>query len=587
MQPVDFTTLTAACCELRQGWLPARLEQVYQRDRYTIAVALRTMKQRSWLTISWHPQAARLCISDPPPRTPDTFTFSQQLQHQLGGLALVAIEAIAPWERVLDFQFARRPGEDALWHLYVEIMGQYSNVILANQDNLIVTAAHQVSAQQSSVRPIQTGQPYEVPPALTGPTPDLKESFQRWQERVSLIPGPLRRNLLKTYRGLSSALTQAIIQAAGLEADQSTEQLTPTEWQQLFERWQDWLRSLEQGTFKPGWTAQGYTVMGWTAIRPAETVQALLNRYYTDQLNQQDFTQLHHQLRQKLKNILEKLRLKAQTFESRLAQSDQSDQYRQQADLLMAHLQAWEPGMKAIALPDFETGEPITIALDPEKNAVQNAQALYKRHQKLKRARAAVEPLLAEVQSELDYLEQVESALLQVESYQVPEDLLTLEEIRDELIQQGYLEAPDYRRVDNKTPSTEFHRFRSPSGFDLLIGRNNRQNDQLTFRLAADYDLWFHTQEIPGSHVLLRLEPGAVPDEADLQFTADLAAYYSRARQSEQVPVIYTEPKHVYKPKGAKPGVAIYKQERVIWGQPQRARHYLDNLTEPIVNPTV
>ncbi|HEY9816795.1 MAG TPA: NFACT RNA binding domain-containing protein, partial [Candidatus Obscuribacterales bacterium] len=108
------------------------------------------------------------------------------------------------------------------------------------------------------------------------------------------------------------------------------------------------------------------------------------------------------------------------------------------------------------------------------------------------------------------------------------------------------------------------------SGFEVLVGRNNRQNDDLTSRLATDYDLWFHTQQIPGSHVLLRLDAGSVADDADLQFTANLAAYYSRARQSDQAPVVYTAPKHVYKPKGAKPGTVIYKHETVIWGYPQQ-----------------
>jgi predicted ribosome quality control (RQC) complex YloA/Tae2 family protein len=107
-----------------------------------------------------------------------------------------------------------------------------------------------------------------------------------------------------------------------------------------------------------------------------------------------------------------------------------------------------------------------------------------------------------------------------------------------------------------------------------LIGRNNRQNDHLTFRIAGDYDLWFHTQEIAGSHVLLRLEPGTVPDEADLQFAANLAALYSRGRQSDQVPVVYTKPKYVYKPKGAKPGMAIYKHERILWGNPHQGCNY-------------
>ncbi len=603
MQPVDFTTLTAVSCDLRANWLPSRLEQVYQRDRYTIALALRTLKQRGWLTISWHTQAARICIAEPPPKNPDTFTFSQQLRHQLGGLALIAIEEIAPWERVLDFQFGKRPGESPLWHLYVEIMGKYSNVILADANNLIVTAAHQVSQQQSSVRPILTGQPYEIPPVLTDPIPSSSESPQRWQERVSLVPGKIGRQLLKSYRGLSSALVQSMVQEAGIAIDRSTETLTESEWHRLFLKWQEWLEILEKSQFKPGWNLSsqppslvgkgaenspplpgeglgdrsdleryaGYTVIGWGMVEPAKDIHSLLDRYYSQHLNQQEFTQLRHQLSQKVNSILGRLRVKANTFAERLQQSDRADKYREQADLLMAHLQSWQPGMKSITLADFETGNPVSIPLDPEKNAVQNAQALYKQHQKLKRARNAVEPLLMEVKGEIDYLEQVEAALAQLEKYNSAEDLQTLEEIREELIQQRYLEDPEYGRSSKTQEESHPYRFRTPSGFELLIGRNNRQNDELTFRIAGDYDLWFHTQEIPGSHVLLRLEPGAVAEEADLQFVADLAAYYSRSRQSDRVPVIYTEPKHVYKPKGAKPGVAIYKQERVIWGRPQQA----------------
>ena len=582
MQPVDLTTLTAICSELRRDWLPARLEQVYQRDRFTICLGLRTIDQRGWLTISWHPQAARLCLGDSPPRTPDTFTFSQQLRHQLGGLALTAVKAIAPWERAIDFQFTRRPGELPLWHLYIEIMGKYSNVILANQDNLIVTAAHQVSAQQSSVRPIQTGQPYEIPPSLTEPAPTLQEPLERWQERVSLVPGPLRRNLVKAYRGVSSALVISMTEAVGLEPDQITDRLSDSDWQKLFQCWQDWLHALADEQFQPGWTKPGYTVMGWGMTHPASSVQDLINRYYTGQLEYQEFTQLHHQLSQKLSSILDKLRQKRTVFQTRLHQSAGADEYRQQADLLMAHLHEWEPGMSAIVLPDFATGQPITISLEPEKNAVQNAQARYKQHQKLKRARLAIDPLLAEVESEIHYLEQVEAALVELTVYQTAEDLNTLKEIQDELIQQRYLEDPEYRNrtsLNLESSASKPYRYTTPSGLEVLIGRNNRQNDQLTFRTAGDYDLWFHTQEIPGSHVLLRLKPGIAPEAADLQFTADLAAYYSRARQSEQVPVVYTEPKNVYKPKGAKPGMTVYKHEQIVWGHPQRGGEYSTNLS--------
>ena len=570
MQPVDYTTLVAACGALRSHWVPARVEQIIQRDRFTLAMALRTLDQRGWLTICWHPQAARLALGAPPPRRTDTFTLSEQLRHQLNGLALVALQPLAPWERVIDLQFAPRPQAAAQWHLYVEIMGKYSNVVLTNAHNLIVTTAHQVSDKQSRVRSIQTGQIYDPPPPLTDPVPSLAESQAHWQQRVTLIPGPLKQNLLQTYRGLSSALVLSMVETAGLDPHLSTENLSESQWQQLFQRWQQWLSALQQEQFTPGWCAQGYTVLGWGLAQPSQDIHQLLDCYYSEQIERQDFQQLKHQLQQKLKGGLTKLRTKAQVFATQLAQSETAAEFRQQADLLMAHLQLWQPGMQQISLPDFNTGEIQTIPLNPEKNLVQNAQALYKRHQKLKRSRAHLEPLLAEVQQDIQYLEQVDAAVQQLETYQGSNDLITLQQIREELIQQQYLSAPAYIRP--KTTNPDFLRYQTPSGWAVLIGRNNQQNDRLTFRVANAYDLWFHTQEIPGSHLLLRLEPGVVATSVDLQFAADLAAYYSRARHSYQVPVVYTKPKHVYKPKGAKPGMVIYKQEQILWGQPQTAK---------------
>ncbi|MGK7888592.1 MAG: NFACT family protein [Leptolyngbyaceae cyanobacterium] len=574
MQTVDVTTLYALCADLRRCWVPARLEQVYQCDRHTIALSLRTLENRGWLAISWHPQAARICMTTPPPRVPDTFTFSQQLRHQLGGFALVAIEPLATWERALDLQFARRPGDPICWHVYVEIMGKYSNVILTNENHQIVTAAHQVGNQQSSVRSIQTGQAYTPPPPLTDAVPRPEESQTDWQARVGLVPKPVWKNLLQSYRGLSPVLAKSMAEAAGINPNITTDQLNETQWGQLFERWQKWLVAIATDTYFPTQLPQGYSVMPWATGESVPDLQILVDEYYTNHLNQQMFTQLRHQLVQKLSNLMKKLQQKVDGFQQRLQQSDQADQYRQQADLLMAYLHKWQPGLTQITLTDFVTGEPTTLTLDPTKNAVQNAQALYKRHQKLKRSRQAITPLLKVALDELQYLQQVEAAIAQQPQYQSTSDLTLLQEIRQELIQQGYLSG-DTIRPTKQSAVPIFHQYVSPHGFEILVGRNNNQNDYLTFRIATDYDLWFHTQEIPGSHVLLRLPPGTAPDDKDLQATANLCAYYSRARQSEQVPVVYTRPKQVFKPKGAKPGMVLYKGETVIWGQPQLGKAYI------------
>ncbi len=578
MQPVDFTTLMATCAELRRDWLPARCEQVVQRDRTTLCMALRTLQQRAWLTIAWHPQAARIHIGEAPPKVPDTFTFSQQLKHQLNGLALVAIVPAAPWERVLDLQFARRPGDPIQWHVYVEIMGKYSNVVLTNAHNQIVTVAHQVTDQQSSVRPVLTGTPYVLPPAVVGPFPTLSEAQARWQERLTLIPTSLKKALFQSYSGLSSSLVRDLAARADLDLHQSVTTLTPEDWGRLFEQWQFWLHSLEAEQFYPCQLEDGsYSVLR-TDGEPVGTVQTLLQTYYTAKLDVQVFDRLHHQLTQRLKHLLHKLRQKEETFRSRLEQADAADQYRQQADLLMAYSYQWQPGLQAMVLADFVTGEPVTIPLDPEKNAIQNAQAYYKRHQKLKRSRQAIEPLLKAVRAEVAYLEQVDAAVKQSDRYETGADLTAIADIRDELIQQGYLDDPTYRPGQNRSrDDLNVRKFLTPGQLEVWVGRNNRQNDLLISQVATDYDLWFHTQEIPGSHVLLRLQAGQVPDEADLQFTADLAAYFSRAQQADQVPVVYTQPQYVFKPKGARPGMVIYTHETVLWGQPQSLRQQMAN----------
>jgi predicted ribosome quality control (RQC) complex YloA/Tae2 family protein len=571
LQQVDFTTLTATCQELAATWIPARVETVYQLDRHTVLLGLRTLKERGWLAISWHPEAARIVLTDPPPRLPDTFTFSQQLKHQLGGLALVAIQPVAPWERLMDLQFAPRPGESAIYHLFVEVMGKYSNATLTDADRLIIATAHQVSSKQSSVRTVQTGQPYELPPGLLTTAPSQNETLRSWQERVSLVPGLVTKKLISNYRGLSTAITQAMLTAAHIHIDATTTDLAEPDWQRLFQVWQQWQAALADGqSWQPGWTAIGYNALGWGTNRPALSVNQMVNEYFTNILNHTNFQQLRHQLTQKLSGVISKLEVKAQTFRSRLAESQDAADLRSRADLLMAHLHLWQSGMTQIVLTDFATEQPVKIALNPEKSGSQNAQALYKKYQKLKRAQTIVLPLLAAVQAELDYLIQIAASIGQIESYQQPSDLATLAEIKEELMQSGYLPTPTNRSKSIVLPETLPRSFTSPSGFEVLVGRNNRQNDRLTFKTATDYDLWFHAQEISGSHGLLRLPAGAVPETADLEYVANLMAYHSRGRQSEAVPVVYTATKHVYKPKGAKLGMVIYKHEQIIWGHPHQ-----------------
>lgn len=565
MQPFDYTTLKAVCYSLQENYIPSRLEQVYQCDRTSLNLCLRNIEKKSWLTISWHPQAARICIGNPPPRGKDTFTFSEQLRHLINGYALIGIEIVSDWERVVDLQFAKRPNESPLNHLYVEIMGKYSNVILTTADNQIITVAKQVTADKSTVRTVETSQIYQLPPPLTGNIPKLEESQEKWQEKVSLIPGRIDKQLIKSYRGISPKIAKELLTKSNIELTKNNQELTENEWQELYKNWQNWLIAIKKNQFFSHLTSEGYTVLG--NEKESENINLVINKYYRQKIEQENFIQLQQQLQQKIKNILKKINAKKSKYLEKIKESEQCEIYSKKADLLMANLHLWKAGMKEIILNDFITNEPTKITLAPDKNMIQNAQSLYKKYQKLKRAKQAVQPLLDEVIAEANYLENIAFTLQQLD-YQEKEDLMTIQEIKRELIHQKYIEDQQYRVNHNSEEESQPRRYQTPSGYEVLVGRNNRQNDILTFKTATDYDLWFHAQEIPGSHVLLRLNAGDKPEDKDLQFAANLAAYYSQGRESEQVPVIYTNPNYVYKPKGAKPGMVIYTREAVIWGKP-------------------
>ena len=608
MQPADLTTLVALTHELNTACVPARLEQVHQGDRHRIHLQLRTLEKKQWLLLSWHPQAARLHLSAPPPKQPDTFTFSQQILHQVAGFALVSVQLTSPWERVIDLQFAKRPDDAVQWHLYLEVMGKYSNAILVNADREIVTAAHQVSSKQSRVRPIQTGDRYELPPALLEAIPSINESFDSWRDRLILIPKEIKRNLLSNYRGVSSSLVRSLLAIADIHGETNVTDLTISEWKYLYRAWQIWLTCIENKQFYPQLEGKGYALT--PSLSPAGegdkkdlflapllppwekglgdegnllSVNNFCDRYYSQQTGQVAFQQLHQQISQAIQNQLGKLSIKETEFLERLKFSTQADDFKDKADLLMAHLHLWKIGMKEIKLIDFHSDASVIIPLNPTQNAQQNAQSFYKKHQKQKRAAIAITPLLESVQQEIAYLEQVTTAVSLLEQ----NELSALQEIRAELAQQGYLKVTaEYaprtknnkggKNKSNRTKQEEIpdcHRFNTPNGFEVWVGRNNYQNDLISFRIAGEYDLWLHAQEISGSHVLLRLPAGAIADEQDLQVAANYAAYYSRARQSDQVPIVCTNPKYVFKPKGAKPGMVVYTHEKILWGQPMSLRN--------------
>jgi predicted ribosome quality control (RQC) complex YloA/Tae2 family protein len=573
MQPVDVTTLSAVREELRSNWLPARVEQLRQEDSFTVEILLRTLHQSAWLVCSHHPQSARIHIRQfrergPAPKSPNPQAFISQLQDCLQGKVLVQIEQPA-WERVLILHFASRPDEPVTHRLYVEIMGKYSNLVLTDADapNIILNCAHVVTDSQSRLRPMGPGDRYTPPPPLTSPEPSLATPFTVWQARVSLLPKSLDQMLIQSYRGISKSLTHQMLAQAQIPSTAKTQDLSEAQWQALFFAWTDWLTTMQSGLFKPCLHATGYSVLGWgCALTSVQTASAVLDQYYSQTIYAEAFKNQRSRMMQVIQGALTKLAKKEAEFKERLLQAQDCALFRQKGDLLKANLHKIQPGQKVARLTDPNTGERFSIAIDPAKDAMTNAQQYYKRHRKAKRAQEIIVPLLESVYREQHYLATVQTALEQME-----QDLESLQEVQSELEEAQYLKVNPKNRPFRKT-KTVFHGYLTPSGLKIWVGRNNRQNEDLSFKVAAPNDLWFHAQEIPGSHVVLQIPPGTIPQEEDLAAAAAAAAYHSRSRQESKVPVAYTECHHLRKLKGPLPGLVTYETFQVMWGVPDRVK---------------
>lgn len=618
---MDLTTLRAVLAELRPLLLPSRFEKAQQSDGQTLQLGFRSLVGRHWLELSWQAEAPRLFAIAPPPRGGDGSTLAQQVQHGLSGLALVGLQQEG-MERVVELQFAPRPGDPVSRRLVLELMGRHSNLFVLDRQGRVTGAARQVREQQSRLRPIGSGDAYLPPPPAQGQAPRAAESYTDWRRRLNLVPVALGRALREAYQGISPALA---LQLAGdqppLAADllaRSVDQLGESEWQQLHRRWQRWLAVLASEAFalSPG-QASAYrcwqegpdaaaeaeqqepagiqplaanlqasqpqasqslapqTLAPQTPAPQTLAINGFLEAYYRLQLDGRRLQQRSLSLRLRLQQALAKEQAQCRQQQERLDQVEGSGALQGQAD-----------GLLCLA--------------DPSREQVAEAQALYRRARKLRRSVAAITPRIGahqqrieQLEASLTYLdqlllvEQVSPAPAQAPSqarHQAPglgsaPLLAQLEEL--ELDSQSLL-APRLgnrrqRRSGSASPASgqvQPLELELASGLRVQVGRNHRQNAWISLQQARRGDLWFHAQECPGSHVVLKtsLAPGG---EGDLQAAADLAAHFSRARGNRRVPVVMVATDQLQRIPGAGPGTVSHRGGEVLWADPQRAASLL------------
>lgn len=578
MQPQDTTALQGVVQELSPLLIPSRFEKAQQPSPTAVQLGFRTLRQRLWLELHWQADCARFHAVPAPPRSGEGSTLAQQLQHGLSGLALVRLEQ-PPWERVIELGFAQRPGAPEQRRLVLELMGRHSNLFLLDERGVVVATGRQVREHQSRLRPIGTGDAYSPPPPLQGAIPDPAEPQESWQKRLQLLPLPLGKALMDSYRGISPALRNQLLQSAELDGQLPVTALQSGEWNQLFAAWQQWLQALNAPL---QFRAQGTGYRCWSpeppsAPSPGEPLafNLALAHYYGEGQRQQQFQRRSQQLKQQLQQLISKEQRELQRQQQLLQRSDDEGLLQKQADLLLCRPDVNSTGHGQLRLADPDGGADLELQLDPQLSLVHQAQKLYQRARKLRRSVAAIEPRL---QLHRQRLELLENSRLQLELAEQG-DAALLEALAEDLT--PFLEA----RRSNRSQRRERERqgvpqpleLSSPDGLRLLVGRNHLQNDWISFRQARRGDLWFHAQEQPGSHVVLKGSEQLAGD-GDLQAAADLAAHFSRSRGNRKVPVVMVPVEQLQRIPGMGPGLVRHGGGDVLWGEPDRAVALLPTL---------
>ena len=459
--------------------------------------------------------------------------------------------------------------------IYIEIMGRHSNIILTQHDK-IIDSIKRIPPSVSRVRQLLPNITYELPPAQDKINPIKGVSLKSFINTLREFDGPLYKAIFSKFLGISTPIAKEICYRANLDSNIKAEEMSRDELAKLYRIFSDLFTKIKNNDYAPcivvdekvdkviDFSCIDLTYLNDNKFIKNDSISQVIEDYYKTK----DFKDRVHQrtsdLRKSISIKLDRLYHKQKKIEKELIEADNADSYKIKGELLTAYIYMIEKGMESIEVDNFydENYAKVTINLNKNLTPSENAQKYFKKYNKLKTAKKELTSQLIICNDEIEYLENI---LLGIENC---ENLEELADIKDELIRLGYAKAPyKYRAKKDIDLTTKPNQFISSDGFTILVGKNNKQNDYLTLRIADPEDIWMHTKNIPGSHVIIKCAGKDVPDET-LYEAAMLAAYYSKGRMSSQVPVDYTMKKHVKKPSGSKPGMVIYETNSTIYVTP-------------------
>ena len=558
----DGVTIAAVVKELNDTCLGGRLYKIAQPESDELLLTIKTGEGQRRLLLSADASLPLVYLTGqnkPSPMTAPGFCMLLRKHLQNGRITAVNQPGL---ERIIHIDVEHLDEMGDLCHktLIVEIMGKHSNIIFCNEEGMILDSIKHVSGLVSSLREVLPGKPYFV-----AQTQDKLDPLSCEQEQfitaLTSRPAVLYKAIYQSYTGISPILAQEVCHRSGLDGDAPTAAFSPQELEKTYHVFREMMDRVQNGDFAPviaytGKQPAEYAALpltlysqGQDTLQPYASVSALLEHYYAEKNTLTRIRQKSADLRRIVQTALERNVKKYDLQLQQIKDTEKRDKYRVYGELINTYGYNVPEGSKSMEALNYYTNEMITIPLDPDQTPAENAKRYFDKYGKLKRTFEALSTLTKEVKAEIEHLESISTAL----------DIALLEEdlvqIREELAASGYIHKRGGKK--EKVTSKPFH-YMSSDGFHMYVGKNNFQNDELTFKFASGGDWWFHAKGMPGSHVIVKCEGADTLPDRTFEEAAKLAAYYSKGRGQEKVEIDYIQKKHVKKPNGAKPGFVVY-----------------------------
>jgi len=581
--PFDGIVAKSIADELSEKLAGGRIEKVFQPEADEIVLLVRAWNKNLKLVLSASASYPRIHLTGAVKENPAVpAVFCMLLRKHLTGGKILSFE-FNDYERIIGIviEAANELGDISEKRLIIEIMGRYSNIILVNSENKIIDAIKHVDADVSSVREVMPARPYVLPPAQDKASPS-KLDIGMLMDGLDQSAQTVDKYLLDHIKGFSPLLCREICHRAGIENRTGAAALDTAGREALRHALSGMLMEIGQRTYAPCVIFEDEPmqkpldfhclgIQQYRYIRKLDTISQVLDTFYAARDHAERMRQKKSDLYKVLNTSIDRCSKKLAIQQDTLRDVAGREKLRLFGELITANIYAIPRNIKSVSLLDYysDTGEYADIPLDPNLTPQENAQRYYKKYTKAKSTYSYTTRQLEDSKKELEYLESVLQLLDNCTS------LREMDEVRQELAEQGYMtlrkKPASMKSLSKKQPaiSDPLH-FRSSDGFDIYAGKNNRQNDYLTLKFAQSNDIWFHTKNIPGSHVIIKRNGRDIPDKT-LEEAAILAAWHSKARMSSNVSVDYTAVKNVSKPSGAKPGMVIYVNYKTAVVTPDQA----------------